>query len=213
MRWVILLLGVLTTTYTIFLLRPPPGDASSPAGVPAVGTGGEQALKVRISPLRSVVHRGETLRLRVEVWNIGDTDLLVCKDLARGPCALRLSITPLANTKHTGLASDCVPYEWLTHPPTQAADFTKILLRDWISIPPNHFYGTMVELTPGEYPELLFVGHYRVSGQFHSDGLLESYCYYSLKPFANEVAQLPTKSWQGEAQTNTVDVQVKHKAQ
>ena len=84
-------------------------------------------------------------------------------------------------------------------------------MTDWVSIPPNHFYGTTVDLMPSGYPELRLAGNYRITAEFGSGGLLAIYCYDRLTEFASEVAALPAKSWQGGIQSNTVLLRVKGK--
>jgi hypothetical protein len=189
-------------------------EASAVASVPSPQEQTEQGkeLEVRISLAKPVVAANETLRLRVEIWNVGTRDLLVCKEVfsPSAPCTLRLDFQPLAKVEHRGLASDCVPYEWMPHiPPPKAEDFANILIKDWVSISPNHFYGAIIELDPSSYPELRVAGHYRLSGNYSSGGLLEAHCYYKLKPFSREVANLPAGSWHGVAYSNSVAVNVR----
>ncbi|MGA9730800.1 MAG: hypothetical protein WBQ83_08940 [Candidatus Acidiferrales bacterium] len=171
-------------------------------------------LEVRIALANPVVAANQALRLRVEIWNVGKRDLLLCREIFSfsAPCTLRLDFQPLANVEHEGLAADCVPYEWMPHVlPPKAQDFANILIKDWVSIPPNHFSGATIGLDPSMYPELRAAGHYRLSATYSSGGLLESYCYYELKPFPKEVANLPAKSWQGVAYSNSVAVYVRKK--
>ena len=170
-----------------------------------------EELEVKISVAKTLVAADEALQLRIEIWNVGARDLLVCKEFLSpsAPCTLRLDFQPLAKAEHGGLASDCVPYEWMPpSPPTVAQDFANILVEDWVSIPPNHFYGATIELNPSSYPEVRVAGHYRISGTYFSGGLLEAHCYYKLKPFSKEVANLPVKSWHGIAYSNSVAVHV-----
>jgi hypothetical protein len=132
-------------------------------------------------------------------------------------CVIALSTVaafgrPLAKVEHEGIASDCGPYEWLAHvPPPRTHDFANVLVEDWVSIPPNHFYGATIELAPSSYPKLRVAGHYRLSGSYFSGGPLESHRYYKLKPFSKEVANLPAESWQGVAYSNSVAVYVNKK--
>jgi hypothetical protein len=191
-------------------------EATAVASVlsPQEQTGQGKELEVRISLANPIVAANEALRLRVEIWNLGTRDLLLCQDIfsLSAPCNLRLDFQPLAKVEHEGIAVDCGPYEWMPHvPPPKAQDFANILIKDWVSVPPNHFYGATIELEPSSYPELRVAGHYRLRGTYFSGGLLESHCYYELKPFSKEVANLPAKSWQGVAYSNSVAVYVRKK--
>jgi hypothetical protein len=133
-------------------------------------------LEVRISLANPAFAANDALLLRVEIWNVGSRDLLVCREMfsLSAPCHLRLDFQPLAKVEHGGVADDCVPYEWMPHAPSKAQDFANILMKDWVSIPPNHFYGATIELYPSSYPELGVAGHYRLSGIYSSGGLHSS---------------------------------------
>jgi len=190
--------------------------------VPAVPSGSrpqEQAkpgkqLDVKISVAHPKVAINESLQLHVEIWNLGTQDLLVCKELISftAPCYLKLDFQPLAKVTHHQIAVDCVPYEWLKDvPPRKIEDFANILIADWVSVAPNHFYGATIEMKPSYYPELGVPGHYRVSGSYASRGALGGPCYHKLRPFSDEVAHLPAEFWQGVAYSNSVDVYVRNK--
>jgi hypothetical protein len=196
-----------TALLTAISLSPAVASTSRPQEQAKQG----EELEAKISVAKPLVAADEALRLRIEIWNVGARDLLVCKEFfsSSAPCSLRLDFQPLAKVEHCGLASDCVPYEWMPQSPSpRTQDFASILIEDWVSIPPNHFYGATIELNPSSYPELRVPGHYRVSGTYFSGGLLEAHCYYKLKPFSNEVANLPVKSWHGIAYSNSVAVHV-----
>jgi hypothetical protein len=194
---------------------------SSAGNRTAVSTGSPQEsnsqmneLEVRISPLKSEIVAGEVLQLRVQVWNHGNEALYVCRDIHAGiiyggPCHLRLDFNPLVKMEHRGGSSDCVPYELLRPAPQPTESIATILAEDWVFLPPNRFYVGFVTLDRGSYPELGVAGRYRIQGHYSSGGLLSSPCYYELKPFSGEVAELPGKSWQGEVVTNTASVRVK----
>ncbi|HYL46649.1 MAG TPA: hypothetical protein VEU52_06460, partial [Candidatus Limnocylindrales bacterium] len=82
------------------------------------------------------------------------------------------------------------------------------LTRNWVSIPPNHFYGSIIQLDPRYYPELNTPGHYRINGRFVSEGLLSTVNYNTLAKHPEEVAHLPGKSWKGEVETNSITIHV-----
>lgn len=158
-------------------------------------------LQVTISPLKEIITSGDTLKVRVEIWNIGRENLFICRDFRLGPCDLRLSFEPPAREARTAHAAD-------RGFPGETETFANALVRDWISMPPEHFYGAVLELDPASYPELKEPGRYRIRGRYVSGGLLAPAYYNRLLAFRNEVAQLPAKSWQGEVDTNSITVLV-----
>ena len=142
------------------------------------------------------------------MWNSSTQDLFVCRDFVSGPCNLRVSFDPMASVEHWGSSADCAPYEWTTHSNRPSEDFAATLVRDWVSIPPGHFYGGTLELNAETYPELRFAGQYRITGRFSSGGFLGQNCYYKLKNFSKEIGSLPAKTWRGTVETNSVVVRV-----
>jgi hypothetical protein len=209
--WATLKRGLLIATVNTICSAATPRPILEPATVPEPQEQSQQGsgLEVKISPAKSAIAPPDTLSSRVEISNTGTQDLFVCRDFFSGTCDLRLSFDPVAKVEHAVASADCVPYEWERNvPPPKSEDFAKTLAKDWVLLPPGHFYGATIELSPGAYPELGIVGHYRINGRFSSGGLLGQYCYYKLKGFSKEVADLPAKSWQGTVDANSVTVRV-----
>ena len=162
-----------------------------------------QDLKVKISPLKSAIAAGNTLVIRVEIWNIGTQDIFVCKQFEGVRlvyCGLDFSFEPAADAARSNWSAIGISNEKET--------LAEALVKNWISIPPKHFYGTIMELSPGSYPELKTPGRYRISGRYFSGGLLMPTSYNGLLKHSEEVAQLPGKSWQGQVDTNSITVRV-----
>ena len=170
----------------------------------------KEGLEVRVRPLKVHVVKNHSIQLHVEIWNWSAEDLFVCKWVVSGPCDLRVSFDPLANLAHGVLTNDCAPYDWLPHTPGNGAEgLLGVLIRDWVSIAPGHFYGVAIDLSPELYPELKVPGRYRVNLRFSSGGFFDHYCYYNLKPYRDELASLAARSWRGHADSNTVSVDVR----
>lgn len=205
---VLLILSAMSATFT----PQPPLEAAALRG-PITQNQGKPGkdLKVKISVEKPVTVSGESLQLRVEIWNMGTQDVMVCKDFVSGPCDLRISFDPVAKVEHAISSGDCAPYISTAQPPLPAEEFAKALVEDWVSIAPKHFYGGTIELDPKVHPELGVAGRYRISGIFTSGGLLGQPCYYRLKAFGKEVVKLPAESWHGEVETNSVWIQVNGK--
>jgi hypothetical protein len=160
-------------------------------------------IEVKISPLINKIAVDGTLRLRVEIWNVGKQDVFICKKFSGTVfefCELRFTFDPSSQSKGSASAGTCLS--------CGHEDFLPALIRDWVSIPTQHFYGSIVELTPSKYPELTKPGHYTIRGRFSSDGLLGEQYYNSLTRFPKEIAALPATSFQGEVNTNSIEIDV-----
>ena len=162
-------------------------------------------LELRITPLKSVVVVGQTLRLRVEFWSNGDTALFICKDFlasAAVGCGLTFSFTPHGTGPGSGSAGDCFLGG-------QKFNFAKELAQHWILLPPKSFYGTEVVLyRDSNNHELEEPGSYHLSGQYFAHGLLSKFNCNTVALFPDEVALLPWKSWVGTLDSNSVAIRV-----
>lgn len=183
-------------------------DVTSPEAKQG-STKGTANIEVHISTQRRVVRVGDSVDLRVEISNTGADDVLLCKDFVSQPCGLRVDFQPSAKIAHEGVAADCVPYELSEHQAAAPDDFARILVRDWVSVPPRHFYGGTIRLSRGTYPELGVSGSYRISVRFNSGGLLGNDCYTKLRAFSKQISELPTSSWTGSIDSNSILIHVK----
>lgn len=197
------LIIVLSTSFSAVALKPFSEFAGNPARGLEEQKRAAEDLEVRISPLKDVIAAGDTLSVRVEISNIGTQDLFICKQFHGVRlvfCNLDFSFDPSVKAPRRAWAADTFPGE--------KESFANALVRNWVLIPPKHFYGAIIELNPGSYPELKTVGRYRVAGRYVSSGLLAPLYYNNLLGRSEEVAQLPGKSWQGEVDTNSIVVHV-----
>jgi hypothetical protein len=188
---------------TVLLPRP-----VSEIAAPARGPGGQSRerpeVEVRISAIKDKIAAGNSLSIRVEIWNVGSQDLFICKHfhgLRLVYCDLDLTFQPSVEAARHVWAVDTIQDE--------KESVVDALTRNWTSIPPNHFYGSIIQLDPRYYPELNAPGHYRINGRFVSEGLLSTVYYNTLAKHPEEVAHLPGKSWKGEVETNSIRVDVR----
>jgi hypothetical protein len=162
-------------------------------------------LALRITPTKSVVIVGQTLGLRVEFWNDGNTPLFICKDFlaqAAVGCGLTFSFTPHGTGPRSLSAGDCFLGG-------QKFNFAKELMQHWVLLPPKTFYGAGVVLyRDSNNHELEEPGSYRLSGEYSSGGLLSGANCNAISLFPDEVASLPGKSWTGRLNSNSVAIRV-----
>jgi hypothetical protein len=183
----------------------------APYGIGNARTRKEESnqIEVRISSKTKTIRVGETLELQVEIWNVGDKQLFIEKDIyqlcSHSPLSLNLDLgPPLEPGPGHGCAGDCMD--------DPRASFASRLVQQWISLPVRHFYGTVVHMDPDVFPQLKMPGRWRLRGEYKSNGdLSSSFCVFSPTPLDRQLTQkLPYKAWRGEAATNIVWVEVVH---
>ena len=191
------------------LLLAVPGLMLAPYGVgnPQTRKDENNQIEVRISSKTKTIKVGETLELQVEIWNVGDKQLFIEKDIyqlcSHSPLSLYLDLgPPLKSGSGQGCAADC-----MDHP---KASFANRLVERWISLPVGHSYGTVVRMYPDAFPQLKTTGRWRLRGEYRSSGdLSSSLCVFSPTPLDQQLIQkLPYKSWRGEVATNIIWVEV-----
>jgi len=154
----------------------------------------------------SVIVAGGSIRVRVEIWNMGSRDIFICKDFQAtytGYCSLRFTLSGPKGSygAETASASDEFP--------VKTEEFCQTLYKNWILIPPKHFYGTIVELSADTYPILLKPGHYILKAEYNSAGLLLDSYSNSLLAHRDDVEHLPYKAWQGTVYSNQIEVTIR----
>jgi hypothetical protein len=90
-----------------------------------------------------------------------------------------------------------------TYPP-----LSNELPKYWIALPPQHFYGAEMIITPLWYLKLKVPGKYRIVGKYTSRGFLAEDINNPLLHYAEELKQLPYEAWVGEVATNSVWIEV-----
>lgn len=124
-------------------------------------------IEVRLTPKKKTIRVGETLEVRVEIWNVSPQPLFIHKDIFElcgdSPLSLRLELgPPIRSQPGHGCAADCV---------YRADDsFPRRLVFSWTILPPRDFYGTVVSMNPRYLPttqnarSLAAPGHIQVDG-------------------------------------------------
>jgi len=186
----------------VFSLTGGPSGFASPQG----SDESNKQIEVRIFPKTKVLKVGEALELRVEIWNVGGNEFFIEKDIYR-PCgrsllSLYLELGPPVKPQEGwGCSGDCLD--------DPKASLATRLVQRWISLPPGHFYGTIVHLDPESFPQLQTPGRWRLGGKYRSqDVLSSSLCMNHILLDSEQTDKLPYKAWQGEEATNMVWIEV-----
>jgi len=169
-------------------------------------------LEVRLIPDKNVVTDGQILRLRVEFWNIGRKDLFVCKDFQlpnNSACGLTFTITPVGKGPGEGGAVDCGA--------PAGESFAMDIAKEWVLLPPNHFYGTIINIDPDSYGGALTTpGRYRIKADYFSAGLAKAdgpMTCNRVAFYTKEIASLSAKVWEGNMHSEPMVIDVIAKLQ
>lgn len=166
-------------------------------------------IEVKLIPEKKSIRVGDTLNVRVEIWNIGSKPLFIMRNIyelcENAPLSLRLELGPPPKPQlGHGCAADCV---------NDAKDsFARRLSYHWTVLPAGDFFGKVVGKDPDSFPQLNTPGRWRLRGTYKSTGGLSisSLCF-DTAPIPDEkeqIKQLPYQAWQGTADTNTVWIEV-----
>ena len=167
-----------------------------------------EQIEVKLTPLKKSVKAGETLKVRVEVWNRGPKPIFIRQATyslcASGPLSLRFELGPPVKPQQgVGCAGDCIY--------SRDDTFAAKLASEWTVLPSGAFYGTVDEMYPEAFPQLNTPGRWRLGGTYDSHSELSLSLCWNLKPAPDEEEQLKKmryQAWQGTIETNKVWIEV-----
>jgi hypothetical protein len=161
-------------------------------------------IEVKLIAGKSVIRPGETVKLKVEIWNVGADDIIIAQNIGAtfGNSALELflemdSILQGPNTHSVG---DNIP--------ESNPDLAKMFATNWLTLNKAHYYGTFVYMEPIDFPELRKPGHYRVRAEYRSRGIPSVPVWNGGWLKQEDIAKLPFNAWKGTANSNFVNIQV-----
>jgi hypothetical protein len=161
-------------------------------------------IEVKLIPTKQVIRPGETLKLKVEIWNVGKQDTFIAQNIAgiyfNAGMRMYLEVGGHLQGSQIGVASDAEP--------ESNPEVTKTFVTNWLTLRKDHYYGTYVYMDPSEFPQLKKPGHYRVKGEYISVGISPNSAWSAARLNAEDIEKLPFKSWSGTADTNFVRIQV-----
>src|SRR5262249_55594867 len=128
-------------------------------------------IEVRISPKAKVIRVGAPLDVRVEIWNAGNKQVFIEKEIyelcSYSPLSFALELgPPLKSQEGQACASDCLD--------DPKKSFASRLVQRWLPLPAGNFYGTTVRMDPETFPQLRTPGRWRLRGIYRSGGDLSS---------------------------------------
>lgn len=160
-------------------------------------------IELRLIPEKRAIHPGETLKLRVEVWNVGDSDVIIAQnvDATYGNSELTLILqSGSAREVSRGIIADSIP--------EPNPDFEQSFVTNWLTLNRAHFYGTYVHMGPIDFPHLRRPGYYKVSAEYYSRGISSTSGWNGGYLKQEDVDKLPLMDLKGALTSNVVPIQV-----
>ena len=189
-------LAVLFAPLSLIAFTLPAGNSQNPAGP-------SPQIAVKLIPEKSVINPGETLKLRVEIWNVGADDILIPQNINAtfGNSILWLFVQVGSKREGpTGPIADRIPQP--------DPDFEKTFVTNWLTLNKAHYYGTLVAMNPTEFPQLRKAGHYTVGAEYYSRGISSTPGWNGGYLKQEDLDKLPLKAWKGKIDSNLVTIQV-----
>jgi hypothetical protein len=185
--WVTLLSPILTTTQT--------GNTtveSSPM------------IEVKVIPEKSVIRPGETLKLKVEIWNVGTESIIIAQNIGatsgNSDLELFLEVGTVLKESQMHIVGDSIP--------ESNPDFAKTFITNWLTLNKAHYYGTYVYMDPIDFPQLRQPGRYRVRANYYSRGISSVAGWNGGYLKEQDIARLPFRAWKGTINSNFAHIQV-----
>jgi hypothetical protein len=173
-------------------------------GNPQNPTDSSPKIEVKLIPEKSAISPGETLKLKVEIWNVGADDIFIAQNINAtfGNSILRLFVKVGSKREGpTGLIADSIP--------EPDPNFEKTFVTNWLTLNKAHYYGTLVEMDPIEFPQLRKAGHWTVGAEYYSRGISSTPGWNGGYLKQEDIDKLPLKAWKGKIDSNFVTVQVR----
>jgi len=161
-------------------------------------------IEVKLIAEKSVIRSGETLKLKVEIWNVGTDDIIIAQNIdatfGNSTLELFLQVGSKLQGPNTHGIGDGIP--------ESSPDFAKTFVTNWLTLNKAHYYGTYVYMDPIDFPQLRKPGRYRVRAEYYSRGISSVPGWNGGYLKQEDIARLPFKAWQGTAYSNFVSIQV-----
>jgi hypothetical protein len=164
-----------------------------------------EKIEVRLVQEKSVIRSGETLKLQVEIWNVGTNDVIIAQNIDEpywnAVLELSLEVGSQLHGPAAGMAADAIP--------ESNPDLAKTFIDNWLTLRRNHCYGTFVYMDPMDFPQLRKPGHYRVRARYSSRGISSIGAWNAARLNQEDIDKLPFKPWNGTVESNFVGIQVR----
>ncbi len=178
--------------------------ANTQAENPRSTTESAPKIELKIMPEKSVIRAGETLKVKVEIWNVDNDDIIIAQnvDATFGNSDLELFLevgSKLQGTAMRGVGDGI---------PDPNPDLAKTFVKNCLILNKSHYYGTVVSMDPIGYPQLRKAGHYRIRAEYSSRGVSAIPGWNGGWLKQEDIDKLSFKDWKGTVNSNFISIQV-----
>jgi hypothetical protein len=161
--------------------------------------------QARISP-------GQDVRLCIEIRNEGPHGIFIFNDVDVIPSnALATVDFTLYKGKHAFKPTFRIIADSFGAIRSEPPALIDELTRNWIGLPPRHFYGGEIVIPASSFAQLSERGKYRIQGKYKARGFLAQDINNPLLAYSSDLKKLPYQAWAGEVETNSVWIVVGEK--
>jgi hypothetical protein len=170
------------------------------------GSTGESSprIEVKLVPDKNVIRPGETLKIKVEIWNVGADDIIIAQNIdatfGNSDLELFLEVGSILQAPIMRSVGDGFP--------DRNPDLARTFVRNWLTLNKAHYYGTYIYMDPINYPQLRKPGRYRIRAEYSSRGVSSVPGWNGGWLKQEDIDKLPFKAWNGTVNSNFVSVQV-----
>jgi hypothetical protein len=161
-------------------------------------------IEIRIFPEKNIIHPGDAIALRVEIWNVGREDTIIAQNVEstyiNASLNLYLEVGNHLQGSQAGSAADSFP--------DPEPDVAKTFVNNWLTLRRNHYYGTTIYMDAREFPQLEKPGGYRVKARYVSGGITSNRSSNSARLNQEDIDKLPFKAWAGTVDSDFMKIQV-----
>jgi hypothetical protein len=162
----------------------------------------EPQIELRLSPLRRSYLVKRPVMIRVEVRNIGRERFFVPSEIGRGGYSdIQFWWEDSKGNDLQGMGG---AIDGWGRPPHE--DFTKLLLENWMVLPPGYSYSTSIDATISvDEPK---PGRYRVKAKYTVSEMDSKSMNNPLGAYLDKIPSLPFPAWKREAESNPISIEI-----
>lgn len=169
-------------------------------------------LKVTIAADKTKIKVGDSLELRVQIYNKGTQSVYVATSFDGPENALsRLSVALFrdgALVDSGGVHPSAADYGRYRPEDLKKHPLTHEFSKYWLVLRAGYAYEGQLVLDPVTFQTLINPGKYEVRGTYRSSGFMSGGMNNPLAAYIGELGQMPYQAWTGEVETNRVWVEV-----
>jgi hypothetical protein len=161
----------------------------------------EPQIEVHLSALKRSYLVKRPVMVRVEIRNIGRERIFVPSEIGRGLSDLQFWWKDSKGNDLQGMGG---AIDGWGRPPHD--DFTKLLLENWMVLPPGYSYSTSVDATISvDEPK---PGRYRVRAKYTVSEMDSKSMNNPLGGYLDKIPSLPFLAWKGEVESNSISIEI-----